>query len=80
MHLFKLSPVFAVVLTGQALAAPSTGSSEGSLGIQAGGKEGQPCTGSVANLQQKGTCNANGKCAIEIPPNEIDIVASADCE
>lgn len=41
--------------------------------------DGQACTGSVSNLQQDGVCKA-GKCNIEIPANELDIVASADCE
>lgn len=40
--------------------------------------DGQACTGSVSNLQQDGVCKA-GKCNIEIPPNELDIVASDDC-
>ncbi|CZR52747.1 uncharacterized protein PAC_02624 [Phialocephala subalpina] len=43
-------------------------------------KAGQPCTGTVDGLQKTGTCTANGRCGINIPPNEFDQVASADCQ
>ncbi|KAF4822642.1 hypothetical protein CGCSCA5_v002564 [Colletotrichum siamense] len=77
MQFSSVATFLVAVMVSQTLASPARGNGGNT---QASGKQGQPCTGSVANLQQKGTCNANGKCAIEIPPNELDIVASADCE
>lgn len=41
--------------------------------------DGQTCEGGTGNIIDTGVCK-NGKCNIEIPPNELSIVASADCE
>lgn len=41
--------------------------------------DGQTCEGGTGNILDTGVCK-NGKCNIEIPPNEVSIVASADCE
>lgn len=41
--------------------------------------DGQTCEGGTGNILDTGVCK-NGKCNIEIPPNELSIVASADCE
>ncbi|KAG6357765.1 hypothetical protein INS49_013644 [Diaporthe citri] len=41
--------------------------------------DGQTCEGGTGNILDTGVCK-NGKCNIEIPPNEVSIVARADCE
>lgn len=41
--------------------------------------DGQTCEGGTGNIIDTGVCK-NGRCNIEIPPNELSIVASADCE
>lgn len=41
--------------------------------------DGQTCEGNTNNILNTGVCK-NGKCNIEIPPNELSRVASADCE
>ncbi|KAI3399233.1 hypothetical protein diail_7394, partial [Diaporthe ilicicola] len=40
--------------------------------------DGKACTGFVSDFRQDGVCKG-GSCNINIPPNELDIVASADC-
>ncbi|EQB51840.1 hypothetical protein CGLO_08574 [Colletotrichum gloeosporioides Cg-14] len=59
--------------TGGAAGAP-TGAATGAS------KEGQPCTGRVDERDRQGTCDANGRCGINTPPNIFDSVASDDCE
>ncbi|KAL0936148.1 uncharacterized protein CTRU02_208363 [Colletotrichum truncatum] len=78
MQFPSIAAIFLTILVGQGLASPARGN--GGLNNNASSKEGQPCTGIVSNLEQKGTCNRLGECSIEIPPNEVDNVPSGDCK
>ncbi|KAF6819473.1 hypothetical protein CPLU01_13012 [Colletotrichum plurivorum] len=83
MQFSTLAAFLVTVLAGQALAAPQRNGKNNNNGNSRdanAGKEGQACVGQVGNLDRDGTCNANGKCIIFIPPNENNIVASEDCE
>ncbi|KAI7773569.1 hypothetical protein LA080_010376 [Diaporthe eres] len=68
MQFSTIAWVVTVLIAGQTLATPA----------KKAATDGQACTGSVSNLQRDGVCEA-GKCNIEVPPNELDIVASDDC-
>ncbi|KAH0424948.1 hypothetical protein CcaCcLH18_11268 [Colletotrichum camelliae] len=76
MQFSSVVTLLVAMMASQTFASPARGNGGNALAS----KEGQPCTGSVSNLQRQGKCNANGKCAIDIPPNETDNVASKDCE
>ncbi|KAH0432461.1 hypothetical protein CcaCcLH18_06368 [Colletotrichum camelliae] len=69
------------VAGGAAAGGAAGGAAGAATGAATGAsKEGQPCTGRVDQRDRQGTCDANGRCGINTPPNIFDSVASDDCE
>ncbi|KAH8760399.1 hypothetical protein F5883DRAFT_140072 [Diaporthe sp. PMI_573] len=85
--------IITAMLAGHALAMPHCGGNSGANNANSNGNgngnsnaaasgastDGQTCEGGTGNILDTGVCK-NGRCNIEIPPNEVSIVASADCE